>query len=687
MSLIYQYSDILLVCLVVVSVMAVLLVCFDRYKQRTKQQHVEGFSSSSSSPSPNPWTPWKDKRVLLIGSTRGIGYATASAALQGGCAAVLIHGRSFKSVDAAAQRLGSDPRVTALPWDLTEPCPKEQLVAWAKDGVDVIVHTALGQIHVKKPGLLDMTADEWRQGMNIQVDSIVTLLQVVHPYFNKGARIVTVSSGAVDLGVDTHEIPAAYILQKATVERLTEQLAAEPMLQARQVVVTCFKMTETVCNTAIADAAAKELALQCTAEPSDMAAALGDLLKMPAADVHGRCISSDSLRFPVPLDASNGSNPSNASANTWMRVIEQGLSGSGSGSGSGGSHLYDPSQGTLLQGTNALGSSKLVGADLSTYPMDQRPEQLLTLLATRTNANTTAENICIFHGTLEAIDNIIKCFSPRTSKTKLYHSTPEWPLFEQFLQQNKHRFDVTAVACSLKEDEHPRRLNHLLKAMQSSNRNLRPTADSPAFVYLTSPHMPSGQSIETKDMVAFLDRLPDHVYVVLDQCYLEFSQNNQAFDGAKWLSDRNKARDRLIVLRTLSKFYGLAAIRLAYSIASPATTALLQMQQINPFLNQMMIDAATKTIQDESYIQSVRDFYQKEKQRIYQKLKKKGRAYVPSDANFILVDMGDQIRWFQVRQRLEEAKLLPMARSLFYDKYFMMTIEKPDVNDRVIELL
>jgi histidinol-phosphate aminotransferase len=86
------------------------------------------------------------------------------------------------------------------------------------------------------------------------------------------------------------------------------------------------------------------------------------------------------------------------------------------------------------------------------------------------------------------------------------------------------------------------------------------------LVYVCHPNNPTGTANGRDELAAFLDSVPDHVLVVLDQAYFEYIDDPDYADGVE---EHFKQRERVVVLRTFSKIYGLAGLRVGYGIAPP----------------------------------------------------------------------------------------------------------------------
>ena len=111
--------------------------------------------------------------------------------------------------------------------------------------------------------------------------------------------------------------------------------------------------------------------------------------------------------------------------------------------------------------------------------------------------------------------------------------------------------------------------------------------DRTRLVLLCSPNNPTGPALAAGDVKRFLDDVPDDVVIVLDEAYAEFVDDPAAVDGRVFLSDR----PNVAVLRTFSKAYGLAGLRVGYCLAAPAVAAALRTVQV-PFAVSSVAQAA-----------------------------------------------------------------------------------------------
>lgn len=164
------------------------------------------------------------------------------------------------------------------------------------------------------------------------------------------------------------------------------------------------------------------------------------------------------------------------------------------------------------------------------------------------------------------------------------------------------------------------------------------------LVFLPSPNNPTGTANTEEELRAFARRMPDHVIVVFDEAYAEYLESPP--DLRPLISEGR----RVICLRTFSKIYGLAALRVGYGYASRELAALLNRVR-QPFnVNAIAQDAATAALSDTEFVLKCRLENGAGLQQLASGFDKLGCPFVPSEANFILAKVGEGARIFQELQ-------------------------------------
>lgn len=153
-------------------------------------------------------------------------------------------------------------------------------------------------------------------------------------------------------------------------------------------------------------------------------------------------------------------------------------------------------------------------------------------------------------------------------------------------------------------------------------------------VFIANPNNPTGTWLDINALSAFLDKVPERVIVVLDEAYIEYATGTDLPDGLKYLPNHAN----LIVTRTFSKAYGLAGLRVGYSISSPALAEILNRIR-QPFnVNSLALVAACAALDDEDYLFRSRHANDQGMQQLEAGLSALGLKWITSKGNFIAID-------------------------------------------------
>ena len=172
------------------------------------------------------------------------------------------------------------------------------------------------------------------------------------------------------------------------------------------------------------------------------------------------------------------------------------------------------------------------------------------------------------------------------------------------------------------------RFGHDLKAMSQA------VEDNPntKVVFIANPNNPTGTQLSHKELHQFVASVPSSVLVILDEAYIEYSpeSNNRA------LLDEF---DNVIIVRTFSKAYGLAGLRVGYALSSVAVANLLNRIR-QPFnVSRVGLAAAAAALDDQDFIQKTRLMNDEQRRWLEKQFDALGLGFVRSHANFIMVEM------------------------------------------------
>ncbi len=197
------------------------------------------------------------------------------------------------------------------------------------------------------------------------------------------------------------------------------------------------------------------------------------------------------------------------------------------------------------------------------------------------------------------------------------------------------------------------------------------------LVLVCTPNNPTGTTVGAAELEAFLDRVPEDVLVVIDEAYLEFVTATDAPDALAI----HAARPNVAVLRTFSKAYGLAGLRVGYAVAHEPVAAALRKAAIPFGVNSLAQVAAIASLEavDELGVR-VKELVA-ERERVVAALRDQGWDLADAQANFVWFGLGKETPAFAAA--CEEAGLT--VRPYGTDGA-RATISEPEANDRLIEV-
>jgi len=160
--------------------------------------------------------------------------------------------------------------------------------------------------------------------------------------------------------------------------------------------------------------------------------------------------------------------------------------------------------------------------------------------------------------------------------------------------------------------------------------------DTTRMVFIANPENPVGAAIPASEVRRLVENLPSNVIFVLDEAYYEFARGWDEYpDSISWLGDF----PNLVITRTFSKAYGLAGLRVGYALGNPEIWNIVD--RIRPPFNvsRMAQEGALAALDDTAHLERTVSGNRAGLQYFYTEFEKLGLEYVPSHANFVLVDM------------------------------------------------
>ncbi len=208
---------------------------------------------------------------------------------------------------------------------------------------------------------------------------------------------------------------------------------------------------------------------------------------------------------------------------------------------------------------------------------------------------------------------------------------------------------------------------------------LRAVTPKTKMLIICNPNNPTGAFVDSEKLEEFIKKIPEHVITVIDEAYLEYVTKENTYSMVK-LIKANYAKP-LIVLKTFSKIYGMAGLRIGYAVTSPDLADCMCKSSHAWNVSRIGQLAASAAITDQEYIHNIRDVIAKERIKVSNALKDMGCKVYESQANFILFKCS--VDSLEVSSKLAEDKILIGAPC----GYNRVSLALPGMNDKFISCM
>lgn len=206
-----------------------------------------------------------------------------------------------------------------------------------------------------------------------------------------------------------------------------------------------------------------------------------------------------------------------------------------------------------------------------------------------------------------------------------------------------------------------------------------------SVLIVCNPNNPTGTMVSSEEVASLLEKVPDSVCVVLDEAYREFV-TSEPVDATLELLSKHR---NLVILRTFSKVYGLAALRVGYGLcgSEELRTAVDQVRQ--PFFcNSAAQAAAVEALKHREEVQRRVDLVTQERVRLIQLLEEIGVDVAESNANFVWAKLPEGVAEKEVVAGLASREILVRAGSALGEEgRLRITVGLPDQHDRLVDAL
>jgi histidinol-phosphate aminotransferase len=204
------------------------------------------------------------------------------------------------------------------------------------------------------------------------------------------------------------------------------------------------------------------------------------------------------------------------------------------------------------------------------------------------------------------------------------------------------------------------------------------------MVFIANPNNPTGTWVPAKQLREFISRVPAHALVVLDEAYFEYRFDGQGGvldiqDGVSWLADF----PNLVVVRTFSKAYGLAGVRVGYAVSHPSVADMLNRVRQAFNVSVVGLAGAAAALEDTNHLDRAVGVAVSERARVAARLAAMGTRVLPSAGNFLMLHAGADAR-IRFDQLLKRGIIVRPVGNYQLPDYLRVTMGTPEQNDRFL---
>jgi histidinol-phosphate aminotransferase len=281
------------------------------------------------------------------------------------------------------------------------------------------------------------------------------------------------------------------------------------------------------------------------------------------------------------------------------------------------------------------------------------------------------EQIALGVGSSELLDRTFRAFSARPGHVVL--TKPTWGFAWQLFQRYGLNLVQVPHIGSLESQDLRADLDGIAAACTADTR----------LVYLVNPCNPTGSILDPTLLGDFLDSLPSHATILLDEAYYDYVEPQHRFDLAPRLGN---LRCRVLAYRTFSKFFALSGFRVGWVYGNTEDVDLLRRFEVPFSISGVAQKAAWAALQDAESRAETYELNHRERRRIEAELGKMQIAHLPSQTNFVLLEA--PTRWEEIRSAAREHGLyMPnIDGAAFVKNWGITTVGTPEHNDHILEI-
>ena len=306
---------------------------------------------------------------------------------------------------------------------------------------------------------------------------------------------------------------------------------------------------------------------------------------------------------------------------------------------------------------NDIVSKAVSMTDLRYYPSEEL-EKFYEELSRYLNINKKL--IAVSNGSDQIIESLLSTLGKRGSVTIVE------PTFSYFINRCKLH-DISIDSVPLNEIDNSIPLSRFMDSAKKSN-----------IVYICSPNNPTGNQFDKQTILGIVEILSDKL-IIVDEAYVEFGNYSLSQFVAKY--------DNLVVLRTMSKAFGLAGARIGYLISQENLAEIFRTHIQSPYpINSLSLTVATSALSSSQYFLEIVQLIRQQREKLFLALSKMPRIKpFRSDANFVFFESFDSYDLIQEALSHELISIKALGDFCGYRGCFRVTVGTQEMNDKFID--
>lgn len=615
----------------------------------------------------------KDSRILITGSTRGLGFEIAKE-INKHNPILVVTGRTVKNVNKVVKELKkTNEDVYGFAVDLSKKDGAKILFdkVYEKIGtVDILINNAFTAKGSRF--LVSKNHEDWTDEFFVNVNSSILLSQkfAYRMKMNKiRGRIINISSYSSKLN-STYTNSGSEIILKNMLEKFTNMLAEE--LFKEKIAVTTLRIDDSLntgYKTFLKDTLDQSSALSnyfgevLGVNPKKILPVVMYAVKAPFHEISGKVISTKAFFENSKLSKIVPSHNLKLNKDIFKNVIYT------------KTIKRDDKNKTYLIKQNPYEISPRVKKFLknnnkpfNNFNSFSKYDSILDNVIAK-KLNIKEDNIVFFKTEYDAIKKLIEILVPKYQE--IITINPSWEVLKLVTYENKIEMKYVMMDI-LKNKFFVPKYTQILDMINTKTK----------MIYISSPNTVSGQNIvDNEDFKNFIEAVPDNITILFDQRFIEFCTNinKQTLNPIKYINKEN-----VIVIRTFNNFYSIENLELTYIITNSELAKLIRDSQVINPIDKFNEDLALKVYNDK-YYDTVRKNIRKERSRVFEILKENNIKYLDSDTNFFLIQTSESRS--KVMEQFEKRGLILYSSHDEHDSYWTLPLGTDETNNLILDTI